>query len=80
MIFKMRRAHQTRLTDRKGSHYAESVVLDSSAVCVDAAFSRLILAAVAPALFPRKRFRMSSLRVICDGDGESVRTPTRQGF
>ena len=44
----------------KGNHYAESVVPDSSVVCTDAP-TLLILAAVAPALFPRKRFRISSL-------------------
>jgi hypothetical protein len=47
--------------DRLEERHYESVVPGSSVDGVDV-LSRLILAAVAPALFPRKRFRMSSLK------------------
>ena len=58
-------SEETKLTKRRrAGHYVESVVPDSCSVDgVPDALSCLILAAAAAlALFPRKRFRMSSLK------------------
>jgi hypothetical protein len=54
---------ETKLTDLRGDHYVELAVPGpgSSGDGVDA-LSCLILAAAALALFPRKRFRMSSFK------------------
>jgi hypothetical protein len=70
--------HQQTRRDKAHNNYAESVVPDSSVVCTDAP-SCLILAAVAPALFPRKRFRISSLERKVIHDRKKDQKGDRQG-
>ena len=56
-------SEETKLTGLRGDHYVEPVLVpDNCSVDGVDAFSCLILAAAALALFPRKRFRMSSLK------------------